>query len=298
MRKAIFVALLMAVSISGLEAKRAVLLPNGYNKIDFGNLSATKVLTIDTLWPQLDPPFGWWPGEYRMEYEATKLTPTYPCSVVAIIHVVGSGTAGASKQCSLFVWADNAGSPGAVLFKTVYTSTADSANQMVINLANVTPPVYVTSAFWVGNYELDTLYPTSIVDSICQSSKYYVPDSSKWFDDYGDYFQGAVIDADVGVEEKNISQSFVTLKTSPSLFANNTSISYSVKGNGKDVQIGIYDITGNLVKELVNGKYNTGTYTAYWNGCDKTNKPLSSGVYFCSLISGSQKVINKMILMK
>jgi hypothetical protein len=298
MKKIMFIAVLMAISISAVEAKRAVLLPKGHNTIDFNYVSGNKALVLDTLAPILDLPFGWWPAEYRMEYEATQLTPTYPCSVITITHGIASGVAGASKQCSLFVWEDNAGSPGNVLFKAVYTSTADSANQLFLDTMTLNPPVYVTGAFWVGNYELDTLYPTSVVDSICQSSKYYVPDSSKWSTDYGDYIHFAIVEYDVSVEENANLKSVITLKTSPSLFSNNTSISYSISGNNKNVQIGIYDITGNLVKELVNEKCNTGTYNVSWNGCDKTNKPLSSGVYFCNLTSGNQKITNKMILMK
>ncbi|MDD2890045.1 MAG: FlgD immunoglobulin-like domain containing protein [bacterium] len=298
MRKAIFLMFLVALSISAVEAKRAILLPKGHSTIDFKNMSENKAIVLDTLAPLLDLPFGWWPGEYRVEYEATQLTPTYPCSVITITHGVASTTAGVSKQCSVFVWEDNAGSPGNVLFKTEYTATADSANQLFLNTINVIPPVYVTGAFWVGNYELDTLYPTSVVDSICQSSKYYMTDSSKWATDYGDYIHFAIVGYNISVEEKAISKSFITLKTSPNLFSNNISISYSINGNSKDVQVGIYDIAGNLVKELVNGKYNTGTYTTCWDGHDKTNKPLSSGIYFCSLTSGNQKIINKMILMK
>ncbi|MDD5530653.1 MAG: FlgD immunoglobulin-like domain containing protein [bacterium] len=300
MKKIMFVALLMAVSISALEAKRAVLLPNGYsvNTMDFNYVSGNKALVLDTLAPILGSYITYINPPYRIEYEATKLTPAYPCSVIAIFHGVVSETAGASKQCSLFIWSDAAGSPGAVLFKTIATATADSALQVQLNAYNVTPPVYVTGPFWVGNYEMDSLFPTSAVDTICNSTKYRETVSSAWQPDIGDYLHFAIVEYNVSVEEKNISNSLITLKTSPTLFANNASISYSINGSNKDVQIGIYDITGNLVKEIVNGKYNTGTYTACWNGCDKTNKPLSSGIYFCSLTSGNQKITNKMILVK
>ncbi|MFA5031640.1 MAG: FlgD immunoglobulin-like domain containing protein [bacterium] len=295
MRKAIFLAFLVAISISAVEAKKTVLLPDGYNMTDFEKGTGAKTLPFDTLIPILDGYLACWQAPYRIALEATQLTPASPCSVIAILYGVMSLTPSASKQCSLFVWEDNAGSPGNVLFRSEVTVTTDTT-KVAIFPCNITPPVYVTGPFWVGNCEWDTLFPTSIVDSSCQNSKY--DSAGVWVNDYSDYMHFAVVDYAISVEEKVTSPSVVTLKASPSLFSNNTSISYSVKGNDKNVQIGIYDITGNLVKELVNGKYNTGTYTTCWNGCDKTNKPLNSGVYFCNLVSGNQKITNKVILMK
>ncbi|MDD5530739.1 MAG: T9SS type A sorting domain-containing protein [bacterium] len=172
------------ISMPGIGAD---FLPEKKNKL------GGKADVIDTLLPILDPPFFWWQSSYRIEYEATQLTPVSPCSVITLIHGVVSPTAGASKQCSLFIWSDLAGSPGTKLFKAEYTATADSANQAFINKINIIPRVYVTGPFWVGNYEADTLFPTSIVDSLCNSSKYYNPDSSQWVTDYADYFHGAIV---------------------------------------------------------------------------------------------------------
>ncbi|MFA5031639.1 MAG: FlgD immunoglobulin-like domain containing protein [bacterium] len=298
MKKIMFVAVLMVLSILALEAKESVLLPEGYKTSNWEQVLANKTLNLDTLWPQLDGSLAWWTGDFCIEYEATQLTPASQCSVTMIVHGVFSETGNASKQCSLFVWSDNAGSPGNVLFKTEYTAFVQNAGYLEYNQCPINPPIFVSGPFWVGNYEMTSGYPTSVVDSSCQSSKGRKTLGDPWEVDAADYLHIAVVNYDAGVEEKVTSPSVVTLKASPSLFSNNTSISYSVKGNDKNVQIGIYDITGNLVKELVNGKYNTGTYTTCWNGCDKTNKSLSSGIYFCSLTSGNQKIINKMILIK
>lgn len=288
-----FVAFLMLPIISTLEAKTAGPL------IETDIALSSKAWVKDTLFPSLEGPFfGGWSGNYRSEYEATKITPPYPCSVLAVFHGVFAPTAGLLKQCSVFVWSDSAGSPKTVLFSAQVAAAADSANRIVLDAYTVTPTLYFSGAFWVGNYEMDTLFPTSVIDSVPGTSKYNTR-TSGWTTDEGDYVQGAIVKYNkVGEEENDVSQLPVTLKISPTLFANKTSISYSINGNNKDVKIGIYDISGALVKQIINKKHNAGNYTVYWDGCDNTNKPVGSGVYFCILNSGSKENINKMVLMK
>ncbi|MFA5031459.1 MAG: FlgD immunoglobulin-like domain containing protein [bacterium] len=280
-------ALLITGNIFALEAAEIV------------QLSGSKAWVTDTLFPSLEGDFfGGWKSDFRVEYEATKLTPVHPCSVLAITHGVFAPTAGLAKQCSVFVWSDSVGFPKTVLFKAQVTAVADTANRVVLDVYTVTPTLYFSGPFWVGNYEMDTLFPTSVIDSAPGSSKYN--NGSGWTADNVDYVHGAIIKFNsVGEEENNIFPSLVTLKTSPSVFANNTSIFYSINDNNKEVQIGIYDIKGALVKQLVSGKHNAGNYTVCWNGCDKMNKPMGSGIYFCILsVSGNQKIINKMIFLK
>ncbi|MDD5529111.1 MAG: FlgD immunoglobulin-like domain containing protein [bacterium] len=282
--------LLIAMNTFALQAAETDMLS--------AQLSGSKAWVTDTLFPSLEGDFfGGWNSNFRVEYEATKLTPAYPCSVLAIVHGVFSPTAGITKQCSIFVWSDSVGFPKTVLFKAQVTAVADSANRVVLDVYPVTPVLYFSGPFWVGNYEMDTLFPTSVIDSVAGNSKYN--SGSGWITDEADYVHGAFLKYNnVSEEENNISQQLITLKTSPSLFSKNISIFYSISGNNKDVQIDIYDIKGALVKQLVNGKHNAGNYTVCWNGCDKTNNPLGSGVYFCHLTSEDQKIINKMIFLK
>ncbi|MFA5032384.1 MAG: S8/S53 family peptidase [bacterium] len=163
---------------------------------------------IDTLSPTWEGPlYLYYQAAYRNEYEATQLAPASPCSVIALAHGVASRTAGASKQCSLFIWSDNAGSPGAVLYKARVTASIVTAKKIEINWYNVTPPVYVTGPFWVGNYEWDTLFPSSSFDSTKTSpNKYFYPDSNKWVDDYMDYFHVAVVNyVSTGTPEISVS---------------------------------------------------------------------------------------------
>jgi hypothetical protein len=284
-------AFLIAVNIPVLESAETNILST--------QLSESKAWVTDTLFPSLEGDFfGGWKSDFRVEYEATKLTPAYPCSVLAIFHGVFSPTAGITKQCSVFVWNNLSDAPGTVLSKAQVTAVADTANRVVLDVYTVMPVLYFSGPFWVGNYEMDTLFPTSVIDSASGNSKYN--SGSGWTIDNVDYVHGAIIKFNkVGEEEKNISRLPATLKTSPSLFSKNISISYSINENNKDVQIGIYDVKGALIKQLVNRKHKVGNYTVYWNGSDKLNKPMGSGIYFCILsVSDNQKIIDKMILLK
>ena len=60
-----------------------------------------------------------------------------------------------------------------------------------------------------------------------------------------------------------------------------------------NIVITIYDINGNIVKNLVNGFYNPGQYKVYWNANNH-----SSGIYFYDISISNRIIRNKMMLMK
>lgn len=66
---------------------------------------------------------------------------------------------------------------------------------------------------------------------------------------------------------------------------------YISKGN--EVKLSIFNVSGQLVKELVNGRLNEGMHIAKFNASS-----LNSGMYFYVLEVGSEKLSKKMILIK
>jgi hypothetical protein len=65
------------------------------------------------------------------------------------------------------------------------------------------------------------------------------------------------------------------------------------------MQINIFDSNGKLVKNLFNGKLSTGDYSFRWNGLDKYNTMVSSGIYFCKVIKKNNILSSqKMVLLK
>ncbi len=88
----------------------------------------------------------------------------------------------------------------------------------------------------------------------------------------------------------------------PNPFNPETTISFSLKGYSDeqvDVSLEVYNIKGQKVKTLLNGKINpTGQHDVKWNGKDSNGNSLSSGVYFYKLVTPDYTKTAKMLLMK
>ena len=133
--------------------------------------------------------------QYQVLYEATRLRPEAPCSLLTLrflFYNYDSLTAH-TKPCSVFVWADEGGQPGAPLLAWVDSITLgpDSLGYLEVpvdSLALETP-------FWVGHLEITPGPPTSVLDEGAQGTNMYrFPNEPQWYldPDY-DYIQEAVV---------------------------------------------------------------------------------------------------------
>jgi hypothetical protein len=104
---------------------------------------------------------------------------------------------------------------------------------------------------------------------------------------------------DVAEENNSVMPSQFSLEQNyPNPFNPVTKIRYSIPAglNGEmPVQIKIYDILGNEIATLVDGKQTAGVHEAELNTA-KYN--MSSGVYFYQLKSGNYRSSRKMVLLK
>jgi len=78
----------------------------------------------------------------------------------------------------------------------------------------------------------------------------------------------------------------------PNPFNPTTMLSYDVPSD-MNVSLGIYDLRGRLVNELVNDLHGQGSYEITWNADQH-----ASGVYMVKLVAGSTVEIQKIILIK
>lgn len=72
----------------------------------------------------------------------------------------------------------------------------------------------------------------------------------------------------------------------PNPFTRSTTIPYTVSADRRPrtaVRLCIYDISGSLVRTLVDTKQQPGHYSVSWDGRDESGRMVSSGVYFCTL---------------
>jgi hypothetical protein len=84
----------------------------------------------------------------------------------------------------------------------------------------------------------------------------------------------------------------------PNPFTPGTTIEYTAI-HGKDVRMAIYDVAGRLVKVLVDETAkSSGRHETYWDGRLSNGNPAATGVYFCRLVVGDQKVSKKLVLVR
>ena len=107
-----------------------------------------------------------------------------------------------------------------------------------------------------------------------------------------------ITDQDYSNVDDIIATNTFSLQNYPNPFNPETNINYSIPEEGK-VELSIYNIKGQKVKTLVNKTQLSGEHTVVWNGTNKHNKRVASGVYFYKLeINDSKLLINKMLLLK
>ncbi|MCK4654557.1 MAG: T9SS type A sorting domain-containing protein, partial [Candidatus Cloacimonetes bacterium] len=103
---------------------------------------------------------------------------------------------------------------------------------------------------------------------------------------------------DVGDYEITKSEFLISnLSNFPNPFNPSTTISFNLK-NSSNVKLIVYNVKGQKVKTLINDQYSKGAHSVIWNGKDKNNKPVSSGLYFYKLSSGKETQVKKMLLLK
>jgi hypothetical protein len=83
----------------------------------------------------------------------------------------------------------------------------------------------------------------------------------------------------------------------PNPFAQLTNINYQLAKPGL-VSLNIYNIAGQLVKTLVNGEQQAGSYTIKWDRHDNQDRQVSAGVYIYHLNIGGKTQSRKMIVLK
>jgi len=101
-----------------------------------------------------------------------------------------------------------------------------------------------------------------------------------------------------GSDENTIEQTKNYLHQNyPNPFNPTTIISYQLPENSK-VELAIYNLKGQKVKQLVSDQLSAGQHSVVWDGKDNNNKSVSSGIYFYKLKSGNFETTKKMILIK
>jgi hypothetical protein len=98
-------------------------------------------------------------------------------------------------------------------------------------------------------------------------------------------------------EHSQIPESFRLYPIAPNPFNPRTSIRYELS-HSRSVTIGIYSITGQQIRILVDGIIPAGLHRIDWNADDDSGGMVSAGVYLCRLQSGGKAETRKMVLLR
>jgi hypothetical protein len=115
-----------------------------------------------------------------------------------------------------------------------------------------------------------------------------------WYDDSDGDFS---VDAVAGVTESPASKLFALEQNVPNPFSPATRIAYTIPRASR-VGLGIYDISGRLVRQLVDDDLPAGDYIIIWDGKTESGETAATGVYFYRLSAGGKELDRRMILVK
>lgn len=191
------------------------------------------------------------------------------------------------------------GSPGTSLFNSGTITIVRGA----WNTVPVAPAIQITDgSFYVAYIQADTLHlsPGLSEDQTPpisgQSWKYT---DGAWEPCGKEFMIRAFVRGEIGIAEdpEYTKPEPIHLTSSPNPMWDRAEIRYSISHKG-NVSLRIYDITGTLIRTVVEGVQSAGTETLEWKGTDNAGREVPSGVYFCVLKTDRESRIVKMVVIR
>lgn len=89
------------------------------------------------------------------------------------------------------------------------------------------------------------------------------------------------------------------LASHPNPFSQSTRIGFAVPaGAPRAVRVGVYDVSGRLVKSLESGTLSAGIHSRTWDGRDESGRLVSAGVYMTRYEVGGETLTQKVVRMR
>lgn len=108
-----------------------------------------------------------------------------------------------------------------------------------------------------------------------------------------------ILSTTIGIEEhsKRNLRSTAFLEVFPNPFRKKIFIQYSVPKKSQ-IFLRIYNVAGEIIKELVADVKSPGLYRIHWDGKDDKGRNVASGIYFCKLKADNFSRIRKLLLLR
>ncbi len=94
-----------------------------------------------------------------------------------------------------------------------------------------------------------------------------------------------------------VPSKFVLYQNYPNPFNPKTTIRFDLDKTSA-VSLTVYNLMGQEVQKLVDKNLPAGTHVATWSGLDDSGRKVSSGIYFCRLITEDRTAVIRMMLLK
>ena len=157
---------------------------------------------------------------------------------------------------------------------------------------------------WTEDNRIDISDPTSpqevgFYDTGSYAKGVYVSGSYAYVADGEDglYILRFRVPLEVCSSEVGLPSRYKLYQNRPNPFNPVTVIEYELPEDA-EVKLGIYDLLGQRVRELVCGRQKAGYYTVRWDGRDDEGREVSAGIYLYRLEAGSFVKTRKMVLVR
>ncbi|MBD3179315.1 MAG: T9SS type A sorting domain-containing protein [Candidatus Latescibacteria bacterium] len=102
---------------------------------------------------------------------------------------------------------------------------------------------------------------------------------------------------DVEDEDSGVPEATRLVSVYPNPFNPATRIKFDLSKKGP-VSIVVYDVSGRAVRTLKDGLMDAGSHELIWNGINNTGSNVSSGIYFCRMLTNGTNQTLKMVLLR
>ncbi len=118
------------------------------------------------------------------------------------------------------------------------------------------------------------------------------------YDYYGNVFLVKITLVEAGIPEKNTGEKDIILSCESIVFSSVAEIVYDVKSDNTNVEIAVFDASGERLKTIFRGTRTEGQYITSWDGTADNGHLLPSGIYFLIVVGNSTSDILKLIILR
>jgi hypothetical protein len=114
------------------------------------------------------------------------------------------------------------------------------------------------------------------------------------------FYRALAAGASAGIDDGQPAGEEATLALlpcTPNPFREGSTIRFSIEREGR-ATLRIYDLSGRLVRTLVDHSVRQGPQAAFWDGFSDSGAPCASGVYLCRLASGGRSLRSRIVLIR